>query len=90
MDTRLKQLIGAFLLSISFSSNAVEGFMCKPYFDDTQRQAKNLAEQQTNLSSIAKQKLIDDLIFNIKECISNCEGSKFKFCNSVAKKLENK
>ena len=42
----------------------------------------------SDLSKMAKKKLYQNLKVETGECISRCEGVKFKFCNSVAKKIE--
>jgi len=88
MNTICKLTISIFLLSISLESNSAEDYMCQTYYDKTQRQFKILDSQQASLSTIAKEKLIEELTFNTKQCIAGCEGSKFELCNNVAKKLE--
>ena len=70
-------------------SFATEGTMCSYYYDNVTRKVNNINRMGTDLSSMAKQKLYEDLIFDTKQCISNCEGKKFDYCNKVAKDIEN-
>lgn len=71
---------------LSFAS---EGFMCNTYYEKVTRKVNNINRMGTDLSSMAKQKLYEDLIFDTKQCISECEGKKFDYCNKVAKDIEN-
>ena len=67
---------------------AQEGFMCSHYYNKVVRKVNNINEYGPNLSQTAKWKLYKDLMFDTKQCISECEGGKFKYCNEVAKKIE--
>jgi hypothetical protein len=64
---------------------AEEGYMCDPYYKDVQRKEKNIKDYGQDLSSIARVKLFEGLKFDTKQCISECEGQKFKYCNEIAK-----
>ena len=71
---------------LSFAS---EGFMCNSYHKHVTRKVNNINRKGNSLSDIAKQQLYADLIFDTKQCISECEGKKFDYCNKVAKDIEN-
>lgn len=78
-----------FLLLFLVSSNIyAEGYMCNYYYDSVTRKFDNLVRGGSNLSQVAKQKTLDDLIFEIKQCASNCETYKFDACNDIANKIE--
>jgi hypothetical protein len=64
---------------------AEEGYMCNSYFKDVQRIVTNIQTQ--DLSQMAKEKLYEQLKFSTGQCIKECEGSKFSYCNDVAKKM---
>ena len=64
---------------------AEENVMCQHYFPNVKRKVEQIKEYGQDLSQMAKQKLISDLKFETGECISTCEGEKFKFCNIIAK-----
>ncbi|NDH67695.1 MAG: hypothetical protein EBY22_07285 [Gammaproteobacteria bacterium] len=59
--------------------------MCQHYFPNVKRKVELIKEHGRDLSQMAKVKLISDLKFETGECISTCEGEKFKFCNVIAK-----
>ncbi|GHA19383.1 hypothetical protein [Oceanisphaera arctica] len=64
---------------------AEEGYMCGHYYKNIQRKEKNIKSYGSDLSSIARDKLFEDLKFDTTQCISECEGQKFKYCNEIAK-----
>lgn len=64
---------------------AEEGYMCSHYYESVQRKETLIKSYGSDLSSMAKTKLFDDLKFDTNQCISNCEGQKFKYCNEIAK-----
>jgi len=74
-----------FILLYPVSVIAEEGYMCNSYYKDVQRKAKIIDSYGFNLSSMAKRKLFKDLKLDTEQCISLCEGEKFKYCNNVAK-----
>ena len=69
-------------------ANAVESVMCNYYYQNVQRKVNNIQNNSNNLSSMAKQKLYNDLVIDVKQCISDCEYKKFDYCNQVAKEIE--
>jgi len=78
-----------FLLFLLVSSNIyAEGYMCNHYYDAVTRKFDNIVRSGSNLSQVAKQKTLDDLVFEIKQCVSNCEAYKFDTCNDIANKIE--
>jgi hypothetical protein len=81
----MKKFILIFLLSIF--SYGTEGYLCSSYFNDVVRKVKNIQNHQNNLSKLALNKLLKDLRFDVKQCISECEGYKFDYCNDIAKKF---
>jgi hypothetical protein len=74
-----------FILLYPISVIAEEGYMCNTYYQTVHRKAKIIDSYGSNLSSMAKRKLFGDLKFDTEQCISLCEGEKFKYCNNVAK-----
>lgn len=74
----------AFTLFISGSAWATEGYMCSTYYENVKRKEKNIKSFGEDLSQLAKKKLKEDLEFDTKQCISECEGEKFKYCNEIA------
>lgn len=64
---------------------AEEGSMCSFYYENVQRKKNIITSYGSDLSSMAKIKLFDDLKFDTEQCISQCEGEKFKYCNKIAK-----
>ena len=64
---------------------AAEGYMCSYYFSAVTRKVELIKEHGQDLSQMAKEQLIKDLKFETQQCISQCEGDKFKFCNDAAK-----
>jgi hypothetical protein len=72
-------------LTQAFPAIAEEGFMCGHYYENVKRKEKNIKSYGSDLSSMARNKLSKDLKFDTKQCISECEGQKFKYCNEIAK-----
>lgn len=72
-------------LTLTFPAVAEEGYMCSHYYENIKRKEKNIKSYGSDLSSMAKKKLFDDLKFDTEQCISECEGQKFKYCNEIAK-----
>lgn len=79
-----------FLLTIIFISTVVakEGSMCHFYYDAVERKATIIDSYGSDLSKLAEKKLYNDLRYETGECISQCEGTKFSYCNKIAKKIE--
>jgi hypothetical protein len=75
------------LPSISF---AAEGVTCNIHYTDVDRKVRAIKSYGTNLSRMARDKLYDDLKFDTSQCLAECEGQKFKFCNDVALAIEQK
>jgi hypothetical protein len=75
-------IFGAFQVAPAI---AEEGYMCSSYYENVQRKKNNITSYGSDLSSMAKIKLFDDLKFDTEQCISECEGEKFKYCNKIAK-----
>lgn len=67
---------------------AAEGPMCSFYHTDVNRKVKQIKSYGPNLSRLAQDKLYEDLKFDLKQCLAECESQKFKYCNDVAMKLE--
>ena len=63
-------------------ANAVESVMCNYYYQNVQRKVNNIQNNSNNLSSMAKQKLYEDLIFDATTKISaknlNLLGSQYE------------
>lgn len=77
-------------ISISFLLQALpamaeEGYMCEYYYKSVQRKEKNIKRYGPDLSVMAKTKLFEDLKFDTKQCISECDDQKFQYCNEIAK-----
>lgn len=84
----MKKLVYGIAITISlqaFPTIAEEGVMCGFYYEAVQRKEKNIKSYGSDLSQMAKNKLFEDLKFETKQCISQCEGYKFKYCNEIAK-----
>lgn len=67
---------------------AKEGSMCGYYYDSIARKVNIINQKKNDLSKIAIEKLYEDLKFETKQCISECDGKKFDYCNNVAKEIE--
>ena len=82
-----KSLIGIAIFGTFQVTPAIaeEGHMCSSYYQDVQRKENSIKSYGTSLSSMAKIKLFDDLKFDTQQCISECEGEKFRYCNEIAK-----
>jgi len=78
-------LITVAIGSASIPAFAKEGIMCNHYVESVQRKVRNIKSFGTDLSAMAKQRLFDDLKFDTNQCISECEGEKFRYCNEIAK-----
>ena len=78
-------LATAFMLLNPMATVAKEGYMCDTYYKNIQRKEKNIKDYGSDLSIMAKRKLFKDLIFDTEQCISECEGRKFKYCNKISK-----
>ncbi len=64
--------------------------MCRHYYEGVQRKEKNIKNYGADLSAMARSKLYEDLKFDTKQCISECEGEEFKYCNEIAKWISKK
>jgi hypothetical protein len=87
----MKALLVTLLMAVLIQpglSFAAEGPMCSYYHPSVQRKVKSIKSFGPDLSRMALQKLYEDLKFDTRECLSECEGQKFKFCNDVAKAIE--
>ncbi|MDF0732061.1 hypothetical protein P0Y43_15200 [Pseudomonas entomophila] len=73
------------LLVSALPALAEEGYMCSTYYEAVQRKEKNIKDYGSDLATLARNKLFDDLKFDTRQCISQCEGQKFKYCNEIAK-----
>jgi hypothetical protein len=78
-------IVAVLAISQNIPVMAEEGVMCSFYFPNVKRKVELIKEHGQDLSQMAKGKLISDLKFETGECISTCEGEKFKFCNVIAK-----
>jgi hypothetical protein len=95
MKTRryVKNLTTALLVGLSIQptlSFSAEGLTCNIWYADVKRKVKLVKSYGSNLSRMAQEKLYDDLIFETKQCLAECEGEKFKFCNEVSLAIEQK
>ena len=68
---------------------AAEGYSCNALVSNVERKVKFIKSFGPDLSRMTKQTLFDDLEIDTKLCISECEGEKFKYCNEIAKWIEN-
>jgi len=64
---------------------AEEGSFCNYYFKNVQRKFQNINSYGNDLSGMAKNQLFKDLKHKTKQCIRECEGQEFKYCNEIAK-----
>jgi hypothetical protein len=87
MKTLISVLVLIFLTVMPVA--AEEGILCDSYYNDVQRKVGFIKSFGTDLSEMTKQTLFDDLEIDTKLCISECEGEKFKYCNEIAKWIEN-
>ena len=84
----MKKLIYGIVITISVQAIptiAKEGSMCSRYYEDVKRKENNIKSYGSDLSQMAKNKLFQDLKFETRQCISECEGHKFKYCNEITK-----
>ena len=86
----LKMALLAWFLFLPTVSFAAEGYLCKNYHADVERKVKNIQSYGPNLSRMAQDKLYEDLKYDTKQCLTECEGQRFKFCNDVAIAIEQK
>ena len=87
MKTLISVLILIFLTVMPVV--AKEGILCNSWYTDVQRKVGFIKSFGTDLSEMTKQTLIDDLKKDTIQCIGECEGEKFKYCNEIAKWIEN-
>ena len=87
MKTLISVLVLIFLTVMPVA--AEEGILCDSYYNDVQRKVKFIKSFGNDLSELTKGKLIQDLILDTKGCIGQCEGEKFRYCNEIAKWIEN-
>ena len=73
------------LVNILFSK---ESITCPGHYDDVKRQIDKVDSYGSTLSKMAEEQLYSDLEYYTKLCISACDGEKFKYCNSIAKRVE--
>ena len=76
----------AFMPVVSF---AAEGIYCQSSFEAAQRAVNNM-NNSGQLSSLAKKEVYRKLKEELGFCLTDCEGDKFKYCDSVAKDFESK
>lgn len=89
----MKPLLVALLMGVLIqpaATFAAEGPMCSYYHPSVERKVKSIKSYGSDLSRMALEKLYEDLKFDTRECLAECEGQKFKFCNEVAKAIEQK
>ena len=93
LGTNMKILMIALFAVISMLptiSFAAEGITCNTWYSDVDRKVRSIKSYGTNLSRMARDKLYEDLKFDTAQCLAECEGQKFKFCNDVALAIEQK
>ena len=76
-----------FMPSLSF---AAEGSMCSFGYEAVQRAVNNMSSNKGQVSLLAKDEVFKNLKNSLSWCLTECEGKKFDFCNSVAKDFESK
>jgi len=62
--------------------------MCPFYYEAVQRKEKNIKSFKGSLAPMALRKLKQDLVFDTEQCISECEGERFRYCNEIANWLD--
>lgn len=77
--------VGIYACILAMPALAEEGAACKHAYETVKRKVNNIKSYGADLSSMAKEKLLDDLKGDTKFCISQCEGEEFKYCNEIAK-----
>ena len=82
-------LLAGFLIQPTLSLSA-EGLTCNIWYEKVDRKVNLIKSYGPNLSRMAQDKLYDDLKFDTKQCLAECEGEKFKLCNQVAFAIEQK
>ncbi|MBW2472538.1 MAG: hypothetical protein JRE18_10710 [Deltaproteobacteria bacterium] len=68
---------------------AEEGYSCNALVINVEEKVEFIKIFGPDLSRMTKQSLFDDLEIDTKLCISECEGENFKYCNEIAKWIEN-
>ncbi len=84
----MKKILIILLALLSFNVTTViaeESILCSLHYKNVVRKVENIKGYGTNLSKIARDTLLDDLKYDTRRCISECEGKEFKYCNDVAK-----
>ena len=82
-------LLAGFLIQPTLSLSA-EGLTCNIWYEKVDRKVNLIKSYGPNLSRMAQDKHYDDLKSETKQCLAECEGEKFKFCNQVAFAIEQK
>jgi len=85
--THIKLISLIFVALQCGSANAAEGVLCKSWHSDVSRKVAQIKSYGTDLSKMAKSKLLADLQIDTEFCIAECEGDRFKYCNEVSKWL---
>ncbi len=70
-------------------SFAAEGYLCQLRFEAVQRAVNNM-NNSGEVSLLAKDTVYQSLKYDLGGCLRECEGKKFKYCDSVAKDFESK
>jgi len=78
-------MIGAFLAPFVI---AEETAMCSYYYEAVERKVGNLGKKE--LSTLAKESLLSTVNRDLKDCLQDCEGAKFDYCNDIANMVEEK
>ena len=79
-------LVMVFMPVVSF---AAEGVFCSLGFEAVERAVNNMNTSE-QMSLLAKEHIYKELKHKLELCLTDCEGKKFKYCNSVAKDFESK
>jgi hypothetical protein len=74
----------AFMPVVSFSA---EGILCRMGYESVQRAVNNM-NSSGQVSLLAKAEVYRELKQKLGYCLTDCEGKKFKYCDSVAKDFE--
>ncbi|MCG3662541.1 hypothetical protein L5F37_03915 [Aliarcobacter butzleri] len=84
-----KIVFGIFVsLFVNQSIVAKESPLCEIPYNNVERKVKIINEKKSDLSKMALKKLYSDLIIDVENCISYCEGKKFDLCNNASKEIE--
>jgi hypothetical protein len=87
MKTLISVLVLIFLSVMPVVAD--EGYSCNDLVINVEEQVEFIKIFGPDLSRMTKQSLFDDLVIDTKLCISECEGENFKYCNEIAKWIEN-